>query len=176
MALRNRVWAVARAEVGVQEITGRNDHPHILQYHKSVSDYLFKLRPVPPYCASFVNFAYKLGGAKIRDVPNPARARNWFLAKKRLVITQQSLRGNSRMMKMPKRGDIVGYYFQRHSNAISHIEILDWIDFENGWIYVIGANTSSSNSAITVDRNGDGVYYLRRKIKSFHRIDNIIDP
>lgn len=132
------------------------------------------MRPVQPYCASFVWYCYRAAGIKPDFIANPARARDWFRVPSRLVMNQQSLRGNRRMIKMPKRGDVVGYYFRTRSNAISHIEILDRVDLDLGYIYAIGANTSGSQAYNTVNRDGDGVYYVRRSIKSFYRIDDVI--
>jgi hypothetical protein len=175
-ALRERVYLAALNEVGVTERTGRNDHPQILLYHRSVSIYLWKHRPVAPYCGSFVNYAYKLGGAKVRNVDNPARARDWFRVPSRLVMTQQSLRGNRRMMRMPQKGDVVGYIFQKRSSAISHIEIFERMDIEAGFYWAVAGNTSNRNAVQTVNRDGDGVYLVRRKINAFNRIDNLIDP
>lgn len=174
--LRGKIWSIANAEVGLREPKGRNDHPRILDYHRSVSSWLYKHRPVAPYCASFVYYVYKSAGVKVTKVPNPARAREWFLVSSRTVMTQQTLRGNRRMMAMPQKGDVVGYYFQRGLNAISHIEILERVDLEEGYLYAIGANTSGSQAYNTVNRDGDGVYYVRRSIKSFHKIANVLSP
>jgi hypothetical protein len=160
-------------EVGLREPRGRNDHPRILDYHRSVSEYLVKLKPVPPYCASFVNYCYIQAGFKPTKVVAPARARDWFKVDSRTVLTQQTLRGNRRMIHQPKRGDVVGYIF--YGNVISHIEILDKLDLDDGYLYAIGANTSGSNAFNTVNREGDGVYYVRRKIKMFYKIADIIE-
>ena len=167
---------MALGEVGLTEPRGRNDHPRILDYHGSVSKGLAKMRPVQPYCASFVWFCYTKSGVRPVKVPNPARARDWFRVPSRVVMTQQSLRGNRRMMKMPQRGDVIGYIFQSRNWAISHIEILDRIDIDEGYIYAIGANTSSRSAAVSVSREGDGVYFVRRKIKSFYQISNPLAP
>lgn len=166
------IYKIALAEVGLREPHGRNDHPRILDYHRSVSSYLAKLKPIPPYCASFVYYCYSKAGLKPTAISAPARARDWFKVDSRIVLTQQTLRGNRRMVKMPKRGDVVGYIFS--GGNISHIEILDKIDIEEGYIYAIGANTSGSNAYNTVNREGDGVYYVRRRIKMFYRIANIV--
>lgn len=158
--------------MGLREPKGRNDHPRILDYHRTVSTYLVKMKPVPPYCASFVNYCYVKAGVKPTQVAAPARARDWFKVESRTVLTQQTLRGNRRMIKMPQKGDVIGYIF--YGNTISHIEIFEKIDIEAGYIYAIGANTSGSNAYNTVNREGDGVYYVRRKIKMFYKIANII--
>lgn len=171
-SIRVRIFDIARKEVGVVEQSGKNDHPHITAYHRSVSEWLAALRPSPPYCASFVNYCYKNAGVKVKGVPNPARARDWFLVKQRIVLTQQALRGNQRMIRLPQKGDVVGYIF--YGNAISHIEILDRIDLEEGYIYCIGANTSNRNSANSVEREGQGVYYVRRRIRMFNQIAEIL--
>ncbi len=170
--LRERVLVLARSEVGVVERTGRNDHPRILVYHTSVSKWLANYRPAQPYCASFVNYIMKTAGVKVTGVANPARARDWFKVPSRIVMTQQTLRGNQRMMKMPEKGSVVGYIF--YGSAISHIEILDRIDLDEGYIYCVGANTSSRGSAVIVNREGNGVYYVKRKIKMFNKIADVI--
>lgn len=159
-------------EVGLREPRGRNDHPRILDYHRSVSISLTKMQPVPPYCASFVYYCYVKAGIKPTRVTAPARAREWFKLESRTVLTQQTLRGNRRMLNLPRRGDVIGYIF--YGNTISHIEILDKLDIEEGYIYAVGANTSGSNAYNTVNREGDGVYYVRRRIKMFYKIANII--
>lgn len=147
--------------MGVREKTGRNDGPRVDFYNRTA-----KVALRSPYCASFVYTAFCMVGC-VPKIKNPAKARAWFKDPKKIVMTQQSMRGNRRMIKIPTAGTVVGYYFQNKLNAISHIEILDRIDLEEGYIYCIGANTSARSSAISVDRAGDGVYYVRRNIKSF---------
>lgn len=159
-------------EVGLREPRGRNDHPRILDYHRSVNTYLAKMTPVPPYCASFVNYCYTKAGVKVSKVVAPARARDWFKVSSRIVLTQQTLRGNQRMVKMPKKGDVIGYIF--YGKNISHIEILEKIDIAEGYLYAIGANTSGDNAYNTVNREGDGVYYVRRRIKMFYQIADVL--
>lgn len=170
--LRASVLALARAEVGVVERTGRNDHPRIKVYHSSVSTWLANYKPAQPYCASFINYVMKAAGVKVTGVPNPARARDWFAVKSRIVMTQQSFRGNRRMMKIPERGSVVGYIF--YGNAISHVELLDRVDPEEGYMYCVGANTSSRGSATVVNREGNGVFYVKRKLKMFYAIADVI--
>ena len=87
-------------------------------------------------------------------------------------MTQQNLRGNQRMIRIPERGSVVGYIF--YGNAISHVEILDKIDLAEGYVYCVGANTSNRNASNTVDREGQGVYYVKRKIKMFYAIADVI--
>lgn len=164
--------SIAKAEIGVTERTGHNDHPRIVLYHRSVSEWLANYKPAQPYCASFVNYVLKTAGVKVTGVPNPARARDWFAVKKRIVLTQQNLRGNQRMIKLPQKGSIVGYIF--YGNAISHVEILDRIDLDEGYVYCVGANTSQKNATNSVNREGQGVYYVRRKIKMFYAIVDVI--
>lgn len=91
--IRELVLSLAKKEIGVRELTGRNDHPRIVVYHRSVSAWLANYRPAQPYCASFVNYIMKAAGVKVTGVANPARARDWFAVKKRIVLTQQHLEG-----------------------------------------------------------------------------------
>lgn len=164
--------AIARAEIGVTERTGKNDHPRIIVYHRTVSEWLAKSKPGQPYCASFVNYCMLSAGVKVTGVPNPARARDWFLNKKRIVLTQQQIRGNRRMIRLPERGSVVGYIF--YGGAISHVEILDRIDLDEGYLYCVAANTSSRGAATSVVREGQGVYYVKRRIRMFYQIVDII--
>lgn len=176
-AIRELVISLAKKEVGVVEKTGHNDHPRIVEYHRSVSAWLANYRPAQPYCASFVNYILKKAGVVITGVKNPARARDWFTDKSRIVMTQQSLRGNRRMMIIPKKGSLVGYIF--YSNSISHVEILDKIDLDEGYVYCIGANTTNRSAANSVVREGTkkdkgGVYWVKRKISMIHAIADMI--
>ena len=82
------------------------------------------------------------------------------------------MRGNQRMIKLPKKGDVVGYIF--FGNTISHIEILEKVDLVEGYLYAVGANTSGANAYNTVNREGDDVYYVRRRIKMFYQIANVL--
>ena len=100
-------------------------------------------------------------------------ARAYFQNPKKVVLTQQMLRGNRRMIALPKRGSVVGYYFQAKLNRISHIEILDEIDLYGEYIYCVGANTSARSSATVVNRTGDGVYYVRRRLQTFYLISEL---
>ena len=165
---REAAVAWAKGEVGVREKTGRNDGPRIDFYNRTAR---VPLRS--PYCASFVWTTFMQVGCKPVGIVAVGQARAWFRDSKKVVLTQQMLRGNRRMVATPKRGCVVGYYFQTNLNRISHIEILDLIDFEGGWIYCIGANTSARSSATVVNRAGDGVYYVRRKLNTFFVISEI---
>lgn len=163
------VWA--KTQVGVREKTGRNDGLRVDFYNQTA-----KVPLRSPYCASFVWTAFVLVGCKPEGIKYPAQARQWFLNKSQVVLTQRSLRGNRRMLKTPKAGCVVGYYFQKPFNRISHIEILEKIDFEDEYIYCVGANTSARSSATSVDRAGDGVYYVRRRLNTFHVISDVMTP
>ena len=170
---REEVFKVAFSQVGLLE-KGHNKNPKIIEFHQSVNRNLAKIRPVPPYCASFVWWCFQQAGIKPTRINNPARARDWFAAKDRIVLTQQTLRGNRRMMKLPEKGDVIGYVFS--GGAISHVEIFERFDLENGWVWAVGGNTSARQSATSVNREGEGVFYVRRKLKMVYAIANPFIP
>lgn len=173
MDARERVYKIALGEVGMTE-KGHNNNPKILEFHRSVNSSLAKIRPVPPYCASFVWWCFQRAGVKPTRIKNPARARDWFAAKDRIVLTQQTLRGNQRMMKLPEKGDVIGYVFS--GGTISHVEIFERFDLDNGWVWAVGGNTSARQSATSVNREGEGVFYVKRKLKMVYAIANPFVP
>jgi hypothetical protein len=78
------------------------------------------------------------------------------------------------MMTMPEKGDVIGYIFS--GGAISHIEIFHKIDLDNGWVWAVAGNTSNKQSANSVNRDGEGVFYVRRKLKMVYVIANPFLP
>ena len=174
--MRERVWQKAFAEAGTLEKYHatrphyRNENARITAYHRSVSGWLSRLKPVPPYCASFVWYCFTQAGLYPR-VPEPARARSWFVHS-RIILTQPMMRGNRRMLVLPKKGDIIGYNF--NGSQISHIEVLERIDLDAGYLWAMGGNTSNS-AALGVNRDGEGTYYVRRKLNSFLKISEIVE-
>ena len=167
--------SVAKKEVGLRELTSRNDHPRIDQYRAAVSPSLNKVRPRLPYCGYFVYWCFIQIGAKPK-VQNPGRANSWFDNPNRLITF--SKRGNTRRANSKiKRGMVVGYRFQAHSYRISHVEfIYDWDDDDDEMhLYVIGGNTGSSGSVNTIIREGDGVYHKKRQKAKVAAIADWID-
>lgn len=78
------------------------------------------------------------------------------------------------MMKFPEKGDVIGYIFS--GGNISHVEIFEKMDIENGWVWAVGGNTSARQSANSVNREGEGVFYVRRKLKMVYAIANPFLP
>ncbi|MDR6782660.1 hypothetical protein J2X78_001212 [Pedobacter africanus] len=131
---RGRVVSIARAEVGVKELTGKNDGKRIAEYLAYTG-----IKVPAPYCAAYVSFVFgKAGYSQPRTPWSPAM----FPA--------------SRIVKEPKPGNLFGIYFSE-LNRIAHVGLVAEVRGE--WLVSYEANSNNNGS-----RNGDGVYQrLRHK-------------
>lgn len=81
IAQRQRVVSVARGELGVKELTGRNDHPRIMQYLRVCG-----IRKPSPWCASWLSFCFYQA-----QVPAPRDARSGSWNRPQRVIWRSSM-------------------------------------------------------------------------------------
>ena len=79
--------------------------------------------------------------------------------------------GNKLLYNKLKPGMVLGYKFV--SGRISHISILLKYDARDGSVYAYDANTSNKQTAIKVVREGDNVYYTKRRLS---QVSIISDP
>jgi hypothetical protein len=156
---------VAKREVGLRELTGRNDGKRIDEYRASVHPSLNLPRPRLPYCGCFVYWCFRQCGLK-PAVANPARAANWFAVKRRLLKVPRH--GNTRRAEGAiKKACVAGYKFQSRQNRISHVEFIElWGDEDDDTLIIIAGNTGSEGALDRVVREGDGVHRKKRKKKS----------
>jgi hypothetical protein len=131
---RSRVLRIARAEVGVRELTGKNDGKRIAEYLAYTG-----IKVPAAYCASYISWCFgKAGYNKPRTPWSPAM----FPA--------------CRIVKEPKPGDVLGIYFSE-LKRIAHVGLVAEIRGE--WLVTYEGNSNNNGS-----RNGDGVYQrLRHK-------------
>lgn len=160
--LADSVINIAKREVGLRELTGKNDGKRIDEYRASVSPSLNLPRPRLPYCGCFVYWCFRQAGMK-PPVQNPARAANWFIVKSRLIKIPRH--GNTRRAEaLIKKGCVAGYKFQTRQNRISHVEFIEqWGDDDDDTIIIIAGNTGSEGALDRVVREGDGVHRKKRR-------------
>jgi hypothetical protein len=128
--------AVLKSQVGVRELTGRNDGPRVQAYLKAVG-----LQGNWPWCAAFVVWCIKQVGL----TPNAnGAARSFFTPKTKIW---PGVPGAA----PPQPGDPLGFRFIRKD--IDHVgEIIIW--GTTPMCETIQGNTSGKKA----DRDGQGVY------------------
>ena len=138
------------SQLGVREISGKNDGKQINDYRASVAIWLNHIKPLPPWCASFVFWIFHKSNLKTKV--KSARAREYF--SKQLG----SYNPNIRTDKPPQFMDAVGYYFG--NKQIRHIGLVyEWNpDPRVKMCRILEGNTSSKSVTGVVVREGDGVY------------------
>lgn len=128
--------AIARAEIGVKEATGRNDGKRVEEYLAVVG-----LGKGHAYCAAFASWVYKQAGY---DRPRTG----WSPA----------LFPESRRINTPAPGALFGIYFPS-MKRVAHCGFVEAV--RKDWISTIEANTNLSGA-----RDGDGVHRRTRHIRS----------
>jgi CHAP domain len=150
--LRDCVKHTYYSQIGVRELTGKNDGKSVEMYLQSV-----KLGKGYPWCAAFVNWTLLQCGLKPKmSAWSPA----WF-DKNRVVYK----RGHSDN-KVPDRGDVFGLYFP-NLKRIGHVGFIDsWSDKE---VITVEGNTNGAGS-----REGNGVYRKRRMVSQIYIVSDWI--
>lgn len=143
-ARRAQLVEIAGAEVGVREKTGNNDGPRVEEYLRRVG-----LKKGQPWCAAFVSWVYqKAGLPKPRTGWSPDMFPKYRLARSALP------------------GNLLGIYFLEH-HRIAHVGII--ISRDGDWLNSVEGNTNLAGS-----REGQGVYFKKRHIKTIYRISDWI--
>lgn len=149
--LRAQVQQTYTREIGVRELTGKNDGARIKVYLKSVG-----LKEGYSYCAAFV--CWTLNECGIKN-PRSAWAPSLFPAK-------NTIYKSGKILSVPQRGDVFGIYFA-NKKRIAHVGFIDhWGDKV---IITVEANTNEAGS-----REGDGVYRKRRLRKQVFQVSSFI--
>jgi len=145
LPVRQRLVTIAVNEIGVCELSGKNDGEQIEAYLAITG-----LKKGSPWCASFLSWVYaKAGYLKPRSAWSPDLLPKYRLARSALP------------------GDIFGIYFPE-LKRIAHVGMVERIDGD--YCISIEGNTNSSGG-----NDGDGVYRKRRLLRSIYRIANWVD-
>ena len=153
--------AVAGAQVGVTELTGKNDGKEVEAYLRSVG-----LARGNPYCAAIV---YWIGQEAARGTERkpPYPKTGWSPS---MVSSPTWKRGKGRD---PQPADTFGIYF--HSKKrVAHTGLIEQIDGD--YLITIEGNTSSRAAIGSAsDREGEGVRRKRRPIRTIYSVRNWFD-
>jgi len=140
----DRIAEIYWAEVGVRELTGRNDGQRVEEYLSAAGR-----KKGDAWCAAFITWVFKQAGVKaVVSGWSP----DWFPA--RNTIYTRGAKTN----RIPGKADVLGIYFPE-KKRIAHVGIIDEWGAGNFSISVEG-NTNDTGS-----REGDGVY-VKRRLKS----------
>nr|WP_307866714.1 peptidoglycan-binding protein [Pedobacter sp. ASV19] len=133
---------IASREVGVRELSGRNDGPRVEEYLSCVG-----LKRGAPYCAAFVSWVFMEAGY---GAPRTGWSPALFPAR--------------RIVKDAAPGMVFGIYF-KSLGRIGHCGLVQGV--KGDWVVTVEANTDPSGG-----RNGDGVYLRMRHKRSIYRYAN----
>ena len=137
---RDLLVRIATAEIGVKELTGRNDGIKVEAY-LAVTGF----KKGNPWCAAFISWVFTTAGfAEPRTAWSPAM----FPA--------------SRLTKQCSPGNLLGIYFP-DLKRIGHVGMIEKLDGD--WCISVEGNTN-----ITGSREGDGVYLKRRHRKTIYKM------
>lgn len=149
----NEVISTLSSQVGVKELTGKNDGKEVEAYLKAVG-----LGKGYAWCQAFIFWGFDMASKKL-DMPNPMPKTagvldNWNKSKK-----YQLAKG-----VRPKEGDVFAMDFgkgQGHTGIVT--------DVIGDYIHTIEGNTSADPKLPTEDREGQGVFRRRRAISSINK-------
>lgn len=149
---RLKVKSIYERQIGVRELTGRNDGKSVEVYLKYV-----KLQKGNPWCAAFVCWTF--GKAEIK---NPQSGWSPDLFPVKAVIYSRNARDNL----SPEQGDVFGIYFP-DKKRIAHVGFVHtWGSAE---VITVEGNTNQAGS-----REGDGVYRKRRLTGQIYKVSRFI--
>ena len=147
---RDRVVNTYIKEIGVRELSGRNDGERVEMYIKSVGH-----KKGAPWCAAFVSWVFHESEVTaVRSAWSPS----WFPAERTIYI-----RGAS-SNKVPEAADVFGIYFQ-NLKRIAHVGFVHEWQLKSSFLITVEGNTNDSGS-----RDGDGVYKKRRLKNQIYKI------
>jgi len=137
---RLRLVQLAVMEIGVRELSGKNDGTRVEAYLASVD-----LKKGLPWCGAFISWVYKQAGyARPRTGWTPA------------------LFPSSRLTRSALPGNLLGVYFPK-LKRIAHVGLIERLDGD--WFVSVEGNTNSEGSS-----EGDGVYRKRRHVKTIYQM------
>jgi hypothetical protein len=140
------------SQVGVRELSGKNDGKDVEKYLKTVG-----LGKGYAWCAAYVKWCLMQGKVDVRTVTGAAaslyRPEKWIYLK-------------GKYKEEPLPGDVFCLYYQS-LGRIGHTGFFDgWANKSAGTYRSVEGNTNDANS-----REGDGCYRRIRQIRSTHSVN-----
>lgn len=142
--IRKRIVAIAAGELGVRELTGKNDGKRVEEYLKSI-----QLGKGHAWCGAYVSWVYLQAG---------------FLQPR--IGWTPSLFPFRRLTGLPHPGDVFGIYFPA-LKRIAHAGLVERMSSD--WVLTLEGNTNIKGS-----REGDGVFRKRRHKRTIRSYANWI--
>lgn len=148
------VAEIYTGELGVRELTGRNDGKRIEEYLATTGH-----KKGAPWCAAFVTWVFVQADVEaVRSAWSPS----WFPASK--TIYTRGGTGN----KSPAKADVFGLWFQ-NLKRVAHVGFIhDW-QRNTQHVVTVEGNTNDAGS-----REGDGVYRKRRLKSQIYKVSRWI--
>ena len=138
------------AEIGVKELTGKNDGARVEEYLASCG-----LGKGYAWCAAFVNWCHVRAGV---EGAKSAYSPNWF-PKEHTIYTQ-----GGKENATPSKCDVFGLYYA-DKKRIAHVGFIDEYSDVGDYCITVEGNTNNDGS-----REGDGVYRKRRLKNQIYRV------
>jgi hypothetical protein len=155
LTVRQQVEKAYLQEVGVRELTGKNDGVRVEAYLRSVG-----ARKGQPWCAAFVSYILRKCGVNApRSAWSPA-----FFPDRNLIFHRQKKPDLKSVSILP--GQVFGIFF-RNMGRIAHVGFTHR-RIKNA-IVTIEGNTNGAGS-----REGNGVYEKIRPLQSIYAISDFI--
>ena len=143
-----KVHNIYTAEIGVKELTGRNDGKRVEEFLLSCH-----LKKGDPWCAAFVCWCFQqVGIITVISGYSPA----WFSAR-RVIWT----RGKG---KTPQMADVGGLYFPK-MGRIAHTFFIDNWEYGSSFTITVEGNTNKDGS-----REGNGCFKKRRLKTQIYKV------
>lgn len=147
---RDIVVETYKGEIGVRELSGKNDGERVEMYLASVGH-----KKGAPWCAAFVSWVFqKAKVSAVKSAWSPA----WFPGEKTIYIRARSEN------KIPERADVFGLWFQ-NLNRVAHVGFVDDWQTTTSFVMTVEGNTNDAGS-----REGDGVYRKRRLKNQIYKV------
>lgn len=151
------VRQVYTSQIGVRELSDRNDGREVEMYLRSVG-----LSKGNPWCAAFVHYCLSKGG-----VPNSITGYSPTSFNKKNVVMF-----NHVFTLKPHYADVLSFYYPA-KNRIAHTGFFDK-DLGNGIYESVEGNTGDNGAIGNIVREGDGVYRKKRSYNSTYAISRHI--
>lgn len=146
----NRVREIYTAEIGVRELTGKNDGARVEEYLNAAN-----AKKGMFWCAAFPTWVFI--EAKV-DAVVSAWSPSWFPASNTVYV--RGAKNNA----TPQTADVFGIYFQ-NLKRIAHVGFIDDWQTDSNFCITVEGNTNEAGS-----REGDGVYKKRRLKSQIYKV------
>lgn len=147
-----KVVHVYTSQIGVRELTGRNDGAQVEQYLASTG-----FKKGAPWCAAFVTWCFDQAGIKtVASAWSPA----WFPPGNTIFHKGKFTKSK------PRQADVFGIYFAKQKR-IAHVGFID--RWGSDYVITVEGNTNRAGS-----REGDGVYKKRRPTSAIFKVSRWI--